>query len=295
MTTIMTAQIIAGNNDRKFFASNKLEELAASIKEHGLIQPITVREIENTPDGKRYEIVAGERRFRAVSLLGWDEIPANVMSLDDEEASAVMLLENTARQDLDAIEEAQAYKARIDRFGWTVDEVARRAGVSTIRVKNVVKLLSLRPEIQHLVKQGSLTIGYAQIIVNAGLNYDFQLIAIKALNENAAPTIAWFRKVCGELEAKQKQASLFDLSTFAQDVYQKAANHKNTMQDIPHPSTHKAPVTSRSVGTAIRMQIKFWKDAAEKWMEAGKSLKAKECEIAAASLQNVLSIKFDLA
>lgn len=106
------AQVQPGQNDRTVFRPEELEALAASIQADGLIQPITVRP---TPGG-RFEIVAGERRYRAIGLLGWETVPAIVRDLTDEQASTIMLLENVHRVDIDPVDEARAYQSRIDRF-----------------------------------------------------------------------------------------------------------------------------------------------------------------------------------
>jgi ParB family chromosome partitioning protein len=115
---IRASTIRAGTNDRKHFDEVKLGELAESISEHGLAEPIIVRPVTSFC-GVGYEIVAGERRFRAMTtILDRSFIPAIVRELDDESASAIMLAENTGRADLDPIEEANAYQSRIERFGW---------------------------------------------------------------------------------------------------------------------------------------------------------------------------------
>jgi ParB family transcriptional regulator, chromosome partitioning protein len=146
---IALAEIHVANNDRKHFDAKSIEDLAGSIKAHGLAQPITVRRIA---DG--FELVAGERRFRAHQLLGVATIDAIVRDLSDEGAAGIMLVENTGRVDLSPIEEANAYRRRIDEFGSTPAEVATAAGVSSIRVKYRLDLLNLRPEIQHQVHNG---------------------------------------------------------------------------------------------------------------------------------------------
>ena len=118
--------IAPGDNDREDFDAAALQELADSIGQYGLAQPITVR-----PVGRdRFQIVAGERRWRACRLLGWPTIPALVREMDDETASGVMLLENVQRAELNPIEEARAYARRMARFGWDVDRVAAAANVA---------------------------------------------------------------------------------------------------------------------------------------------------------------------
>lgn len=201
-------QIEAGNNDRTQFNEKALQELADSIRSHGLIQPITVRRISQSGASGRYQIIAGERRFRAHKLAGLPTIRAIVSNLDDETAAAAMLAENVARADLDPIDEAFAYQTRIDQYGWTVKDCAQRAGVSTVRVQFRLKLLSLRGDLQELVRKGTLPIGYAQTISDANLDPNFQIEAIKALNSNPSPSPAWLRRICGQLANKQTNLRL---------------------------------------------------------------------------------------
>ena len=205
------SRIVPGNNDRKTFDFASLEELAASIQAHGLAQPITIRPLDGNA---AYQIVAGERRFRAIStILGWEAVPAIVRELTDEQASAIMLAENTGRQDLNPIEEAFAYQARVDRFGWTLDHIAQVAGVSTDLVKRRLSLLKLVPEIRHLVANAHLPVGHAEAM--AGLDANRQHIALRVFREsrNGLP-LSTFRHVVSQLLEEQSQDSLFDLGNF---------------------------------------------------------------------------------
>jgi ParB family chromosome partitioning protein len=186
---IPISRIIPGKNDRTTFDEGGLRELAGSIKEHGLIQPITLRHVK---DGKLFEIVAGERRFRACKLLGWQTIPAIVTDLKDEDASAVTLAENIARKSLDPIDEACAYQSRIECFGWSMEDLSKYAGTSTIHIQFRLKLLRLIPEIQKLIRGGSMQIGYAQILADSNLDSNFQLLAFSKLRDNPKPTMGLF-------------------------------------------------------------------------------------------------------
>lgn len=206
---IALSEIRAGANDRQVFEENALRELAQSIQEHGLAQPITVRPVE-----QGYEIVAGERRFRAVSLLGWETIPALVRELSDEQAAAIMLAENTSRVDLDPVTEAKAYQVRQERFGWDVAKIAQAAGVSVQRVRSRVELLVLAEDILHFVARGALPIGHAQAMI--GLDVNRQRIALRVYNKKPLP-LAAFGEVVAELrrhQAEENQMSLFALESF---------------------------------------------------------------------------------
>ncbi len=148
---------------RKDFDMNALQLLADSVREHGVIQPILVREIEFEPG--KYEIVAGERRFRAAEMAGIDEIPVSVMTGDDLEVAKVALIENVQRKDLNPVEEAMAYRMLIDKFGLTQDQVASQAGKNRSTVANLLRLLDLPEEILNMLRDGSLSAGHARALL----------------------------------------------------------------------------------------------------------------------------------
>ncbi|MCG9966858.1 ParB/RepB/Spo0J family partition protein [Pelotomaculum terephthalicicum JT] len=146
---------------RQLFNQEKLAELAASIKEHGVIQPVVVRPSK----GGGYELIAGERRWRACRLLGHKVIPAVVKDYHDLEAIAVSLIENVQREDLNPLEEASAYQQLIKDFGLTQDEVSGRVGKSRPFVANMVRLLELPPEIKEMLAGGQLNTGHARALL----------------------------------------------------------------------------------------------------------------------------------
>lgn len=138
----------------------KLEELAASIREHGLVQPVLVR-----PFGDRYELVAGERRWRAAQLAGLASVPAMVKSLNDRQSLEIALVENLQREDLNAIEEARAFRAMMETMEMTQEQVAGRLGISRPAVSNAMRLLSLDGEVQAQVEAGRISAGHARALV----------------------------------------------------------------------------------------------------------------------------------
>lgn len=147
---------------RQRFDPEKLAELAASIKEHGVVQPIIVR-----PAERGYELVIGERRWRAAREAGLDTIPAVVKDMgSDEEVMAVALVENLQREDLNPLEEASAYQYLIQEFGLTQEEVARRVGRSRPQVANTLRLLNLDPEVREEIQAGRLTMGHAKALLS---------------------------------------------------------------------------------------------------------------------------------
>ena len=146
---------------RVSFDEASLQELAESIAEYGLIQPITVRRLESG----YYQIIAGERRWRAARLAGLTELPVRVIEADDRLATELALVENLQREDLNPIEEAQGYKTLLETYGLTQDEAAKRVGKSRPAVTNALRLLSLAPEVQQFIEQGLLSAGHARALV----------------------------------------------------------------------------------------------------------------------------------
>ncbi len=152
-------------NPRKTFDETELKELAQSIEANGLIQPVTVRKI-NGEDGKKYEIVCGERRFRAVTLLGKETIQAVVKDLDDKQAFACMVIENLQRKDIDPMEEAQALMHLYNKGAVSVKEIAKMLGKSQSFVVNRIQLNNILPEFVQLMRDGLLNLVHLQIISN---------------------------------------------------------------------------------------------------------------------------------
>jgi ParB/RepB/Spo0J family partition protein len=209
---IALSSISAGANDRTAFPAAEIRQLADSIAEHGLAQPITVR-----PVAGNYRIAAGERRFRAFQLLGRESIPAIVREMTDEEEAALMLLENLQRSDLSPIDEARAYRSRMQRFGYTVSQVAAQAQVSPGRVNGRLGLLELREDVQHLIVSGQLPLGHAQAM--AGLDGNRQGLALRTLQDaERLPNLPEWRAVCGQLYEQQQQDVLFDPDDFMSTV-----------------------------------------------------------------------------
>ena len=148
-----------------------LQELAASIRTHGLMQPIVVRPIG---DG-HYEIIAGERRFRAAKLAGLDPVPVLVREVDDSAALAMALIENIQREDLNPLEEAQAIKRLLDEFGYTHDQASEAIGRSRSSTSNLLRLLNLAEPVQTLLLAGDLEMGHARALL--GLDRAHQILA----------------------------------------------------------------------------------------------------------------------
>ena len=146
---------------RKHFDEEALLELSDSIKQHGLLQPIIVRENEQG----YYQIIAGERRWRASKLAGLSEIPAIVMQADELKAAEIAIIENIQRQDLNAYEEASAYKALIEQYGLTQEEASERVGKSRSAIANSMRLLELPDDVLEMLKTGDISAGHARALL----------------------------------------------------------------------------------------------------------------------------------
>ena len=162
---------------RKNFDLESLQQLADSIAEHGLLQPVVVREAL----GGYYEIIAGERRWRAAKMAGLSEIPVTILTADDRKASELAIIENVQREDLNPMEEAQAYKKLQEEYGLTQDRVASAVGKSRSAIANTLRLLDLPEEAGALVATGKLSEGHAKVLL--GTTYEEDLI--KAAKEVA--------------------------------------------------------------------------------------------------------------
>jgi ParB family chromosome partitioning protein len=161
VTEVETADIAVNpNQPRKNFAPEELEELARSVAEHGILQPLIVR-----PAGDGYELVAGERRLRAAKMAGLLRVPVSVRPLTPEESLEVALIENLQREDLSPLEEAQAFQQLIIEFAYTQEQLAERVGKSRSAVANTLRLLSLHPQARHELAEGRLSEGHARAIL----------------------------------------------------------------------------------------------------------------------------------
>jgi ParB family transcriptional regulator, chromosome partitioning protein len=148
---------------REYFDEETLDELARSITEVGILQPILVRPVDQ--EEGRYEIVAGERRFRAARMAGLDEVPAIIRHTQDSQLLTEALVENIHRADLNPIEEAAAYQQLLDDFGMTHEELAQRLGKSRSAISNALRLLALPEELMRLVAEGPLSAGHARALL----------------------------------------------------------------------------------------------------------------------------------
>jgi ParB family chromosome partitioning protein len=160
------AQVQAGKyQPRTRMDDGSLSELAASIKSQGIMQPVLVRPIELAPSGARYEIIAGERRFRAAQLAGLEEIPVLVRDVDDQNAAAMALIENIQREDLNPLEEAQGIARLISEFSFTHEQAAQAVGRSRSAVSNLLRLVNLAQPVQTMLMAGDIDMGHARALL----------------------------------------------------------------------------------------------------------------------------------
>lgn len=156
------------NNPRRIFSDAELQDLAASIKEHGIIQPILVRMAKGEDlAGAKYEIIAGERRWRAAQKSSLHEVPIIIRNVEDKQALELAIIENVQRADLNAVEEALGYQQLIDEYDYSQNDLAQVIGKSRSHVANTLRLLKLPGDVQALVNDGSLSAGHARTLVTA--------------------------------------------------------------------------------------------------------------------------------
>ena len=190
---------------RKYFDEETLAELADSIREHGIIQPLTVRKLSSG----YYQIIAGERRWRAARLAGLSEVPAIVIEADDRKAAELAMIENLQREDLNPMEEAAGFHSLIENYHMTQEEAAQRVGKSRSAVTNALRLLSLAPSVAAMVEDGRLSAGHARALLTLS----------PALQEKTAETI-----VHTGLSVRQTEALVKRLQAEKKETPQKDPN-----------------------------------------------------------------------
>lgn len=242
---------------RQIITQEGLAELANSIQSQGLIQPIVVRQI-----ARRYELIAGERRWRAAQLAGLDEIPAVIKKVDDQSAAAIALIENLQRENLNPIEEAFAMANLTKEFDWTHQEVADVLGKARATVSNMLRLLELPNEVRDLIKQDKLSMGHARALLSLPSNQQNQVaqqIVTKGLSVRQSEQI--IRKFLqGENKAKiydNKDPNIKNLENAIADtlgaavVIKQAANSKKGKIEIQYNNLDELDGILRKIGAEI--------------------------------------------
>jgi len=238
----------APNQPRKQFDEVLLRELADSIAEHGIIQPLTVRKLASG----YYQIIAGERRWRAARLAGLSEVPVRIIEADDKKAMELALVENLQRADLNPMEEAEGYRSLMDEYGFTQEQVSERVGISRPAVANALRLLTLPETVKAFLEIGELTPGHARAIMQvkgiAAQEEFASLIVREGLSVRKAEAMA--AKILKEAEKTKettKQTSNFEVNYIA-EVEKQLTEHMGRRVKI---------VDGRKKG---RMEIEYYGD-----------------------------------
>ena len=243
------------NQPRKTFDEDKLNELAASIEEHGLIQPLVLRKAE-----KGYEIVAGERRWRAARKIGIREIPCIVRELTDEENMLLAIIENMQREDLNPIEEAEGIRQMIETYGLTQEEVSTSVGKSRPYIANSLRLLRLPETVRKYIEDGSLSTGHAKAI--AAVSDEKKQIELAEVAIRDGLSVRQLEKLAQQDKSGVKTRSR---------VKQKTADVKRVEEDLKNALGTK--VTLNQKGKKGKIEIEFYsKDELERLIELLKKL-----------------------
>ncbi|MDR3982689.1 MAG: ParB/RepB/Spo0J family partition protein [Dysosmobacter sp.] len=212
---------------RKSFDEASLAELADSIREHGIIQPLTVRKLASG----YYQIIAGERRWRAARIAGLQEVPVIVIEADDRKAAELAMIETLQREDLNPMEEAAGFQSLIETYHMTQEEAAKQVGKSRSAVTNSLRLLSLTPAVRQLVEEGKLSAGHARALLPLS----------PAMQENAANAV-----VAGGLSVRQTEALVKKLSA------EKKPEKEPDPQRVDYTAAAQRDLTSR-LGRGVRI------------------------------------------
>ena len=230
---------------RKNFNEEALRELASSIERHGMIQPVIVRKKDD-----HYELIAGERRWRAARIAGIKEIPAIIKEYSDGEVSEIALIENIQREDLTPIEEAKAYKALIEEYGITQEELAGRVSKSRANIANTMRLLKLGKEVQEMVEEGLLSAGHARALL-ALTDEKAQLQAASDVIKNDLSVRDTEKLVKNrKAPAKKKEKELPENDFIYRDIEEKMTQHLAA----------KVKILNKANGTG-KIEIDYFSDA----------------------------------
>lgn len=210
---------------RKTFDDDKIKQLAESIATHGILQPLLVRALDDKEDN--FEIIAGERRWRAAQIAQLHEVPVILAILDDEQALEVALIENLQREDLNPLEEAEGYQKLIDQFGHTQGKLAAVIGKSRSHIANTLRLLTLPDNVQAYVNDGSLSAGHARALITAENPFELaktvvsQGLSVRETERLAQETKADYNKKDEKKPKKNKQSKSADTLALEEELSNK--------------------------------------------------------------------------
>ena len=227
---------------RREFSAEQLAELEDSIRKNGLLQPLVVRpRTDATPDGAEWELIAGERRWRAVRRLGWSQVPVVVREIDDRAMLVLAIVENVQRAGLSPLEEAAGYRQLIDDFGYTQAEVADSVGRERSTVANLLRLLSLPATVQRMVNEGDLSMGHARALL--GLESEREMAELARQAADAGMSVRTVEERVRQMRPGATAAS--PRSTMA--------GVREAMDD-PHVR-HLEAELQRALGTPVRIRV----------------------------------------
>lgn len=212
---------------RKQFEEESLKELAESIRQYGVIQPLIVRKVKD-----HYEIVAGERRWRAAKIAGLKEVPVLIREYEDRQASEIALIENLQRKDLNPMEEAMAYRALMEEYGLKQGEVAEKVSKSRTVITNALRLLKLEPSVQKMVEEGTLSTGHAKVLLGL-IDLDNQVVAAEQILEQGL-SVRDTEKLVKKMNQPKREKEPVELSNQAiyQELETKMKNRVGTKVQI---------------------------------------------------------------
>lgn len=219
------------------FDDSSLQELAASIKQHGIIQPLVLRKT-----GDKYEIIAGERRYKASQIAGLASVPAIITQMDDKKSAEVAIVENIQRKDLSSIEEARSYKALLDKGYLTQEDLAKKMGISQSQISNKLRLLSLAEEVQQALMEGRISERHARSLLQVTDHEEQKKWLAKIINERL--TVRELeKKIKGKIETNQPiiniNPNIEDIISNAKDIVGSEVNSKNIEAKKEEPLENK--------------------------------------------------------
>ena len=218
---------------RRTFREDQLKELIASVKEHGILQPLLVRQKE-----KHIELIAGERRLRAATAANLPEVPVIFLDINDQEALEIALIENLQRDDLNLMEEAEGYNDLALKFGLTQDEIAKRVGKARASVANILRLLDLPVPIKKMLEGGQLSAGHGKVLLSVDIDAEKELLATRILREGLS--VRALEKIVEHLKkpAKKPRAQKTDLPLdYVRHLSEKLHQHFGTAVHINSTKT----------------------------------------------------------
>lgn len=184
---------------RRIFRDEQLNELIASVKEHGILQPLLVRKKE-----QHFELIAGERRLRAAKAANLPEVPVILLDIGDQEALEIALIENLQRDDLNLMEEAEGYRELADKFNLTQDEIAKRVGKARASVTNILRMLDLPSSIRKMLEGGQISAGHGKVLLGVEIDAEKELLAQRIVRESLS--VRALEKIVEKLKKPVKKA-----------------------------------------------------------------------------------------